>query len=194
MNRNSLRLAMLSAAVAALALIPAAAFAVPDDKPAATQSTPAKQEPKAKAKAKKSTKAKKADADFQRGYGAAYALVYEAKDFAAGIAAARALQADDNSNVATMIGFAHRQLGQADESERWYRRALASNPANARTLSYYGMWQVERGQVVRAYEFLEKVRYVCGTQCREYTELASVIEGGPAARAAYGVTPAVRSN
>ena len=57
------------------------------------------------------------------------------------------------------------------------REALAANPKYARTWSYYGMWHAEQGNLLKAQDILEKVRSICGTECKEYTELKGVIEG-----------------
>jgi len=116
--------------------------------------------------------------DFLAGYHAAYALIYEKGDYAAGIAALRALGYDDHADVATLIGYASRKLGHYDDAKYWYERALAADPNHAVTWSYYGMWQAEQGNVLKAKDDLEKVRLICGnTDCRPYQMLKDVIDG-----------------
>jgi hypothetical protein len=39
------------------------------------------------------------------------------------------------------------------------------------------MWHAEQGNLLKAREYLAKVETLCGTECREYTELKGVIEG-----------------
>ena len=39
------------------------------------------------------------------------------------------------------------------------------------------MWHAEQGNLLKATEFLTKVASICGTECREYTELKGVIDG-----------------
>jgi len=107
----------------------------------------------------------------------AYALVYDQEDYTAGIAALRAMGYDDNADVATLIGYASRKLGRYDDAKYWYERALAADPKHALTWSYYGMWQAEQGNVIKAKEDLEQVRLICGTECREYVALKEVIDG-----------------
>jgi tetratricopeptide (TPR) repeat protein len=107
----------------------------------------------------------------------AYALVYGEGDYAGGIAALRAMGYDDNADVATLIGYASRKLGRYDDAKYWYEKALAADPKHALTWSYYGMWQAEQGNVLKAKEDLEKVRLICGTECREYVALKEVIDG-----------------
>jgi len=107
----------------------------------------------------------------------AYDLIYTEHDYAAGIAKLRALQADDHPDVANLIGYASRKVGRYDDSKVWYERALAADPRHARTWSYYGMWHAEQGNLLKAKDYLTKVAGICGTGCKEYTELKGVIEG-----------------
>jgi tetratricopeptide (TPR) repeat protein len=115
--------------------------------------------------------------DFYSGWHKAYALVYDRGDYEAGIAALRALGYDDNADVATLIGYASRKLGRYDDARYWYDKALAADPNHALTWSYYGMWQAEQGNLLKAKDDLQKVASICGTECREYTELKAVIDG-----------------
>jgi tetratricopeptide (TPR) repeat protein len=115
--------------------------------------------------------------DFVRGYRAAYAIIYDKGDYAGGIAALRALDHDDNADVATLIGYASRKLGRYDDAKLWYERALAADPDHAVTWSYYGMWHAEQGNVLKAEDDLEKVRLICGTDCRAYKMLKDAIDG-----------------
>jgi tetratricopeptide (TPR) repeat protein len=115
--------------------------------------------------------------DFLRDYRVAYALIYDKGDYEAGIAALRALGEDDHPDVATLVGYASRKLGRYDDAKVWYERALASDPNHALTWSYYGMWQAEQGNVLKAKDDLEKVRLICGTECRPYQMLKDAIDG-----------------
>jgi len=128
---------------------------------------------------KKSAKKKKTSSaeDFLAGYHAAYALIYDHGDYVGGIAALRALSYDDNADVATLLGYASRKLGRYDDAKSWYERALAADPNHAVTWSYYGMWQAEQGNLLKAKDDLEKVRFICGTDCRPYKMLKDVIDG-----------------
>jgi tetratricopeptide (TPR) repeat protein len=129
---------------------------------------------KPKAKTRKSGSAE----DFLRGYHAAYALIYDKGDYVAAIATLRALGHDENADVANLIGYASRKLGRYDDAKFWYERALAADPNHALTWSYYGMWQAEQGNLLKAKDDLEKVRVICGdTDCPEYKALKEVIDG-----------------
>src|SRR5262245_41818737 len=68
------------------------------------------------------------DPAFIAGYRTAYATIYEKHDYAAAIPQLRALDQDDRADVANLIGYSYRKLGQYDQSKEWYERALAADP------------------------------------------------------------------
>ena len=177
MTASSFRMSVLIAASAfALAItLPALAVDSPSpmaDKPKAETSSKTKA-----AKKKKSTKQKKSEQQFIDGYKAAHAMIYKRHDYVAGIDKLKSLGHDDNADVANLIGYSSRKLGRYEDSKLWYERALAADPAHARTWSYYGMWHAEQGNLLKARDYLAKVESLCGTRCREYTELKGVIAG-----------------
>ena len=151
---------------------PAASSAVPS---AGTVKHTRKKHPK---KPQTTTQKNSSAEDFLRGYRVAYNLVYKHHDYAAGIAKLRSLGHDEHSDVATTIGYASRKLGRYDDAKYWYDKALAGDPTNARTLSYYGMWHAEQGNVLKARDYLAQVQSICGnTTCREYAALKDAIDG-----------------
>jgi tetratricopeptide (TPR) repeat protein len=171
----SLAAALLFAAVL---VAPDIAAAAGEDNPTPPPQTNQGQTKKKSQDKKKPTNDKSGSAeDFLRGYHAAYALIYDKADYVAGIAALRALGYDDNADVATLIGYASRKLGRYDDAKIWYERALAADPNHAVTWSYYGMWQAEQGNVLKAKDDLEKVRLICGTDCKAYKMLKDAIAG-----------------
>jgi len=166
---------LLSAAAGA----PDTAKAIEGANPSPPQSTtqqPSNPTGTKKAKRPKSQKSGSAE-DFLNGWHTAYALIYDKSDYVGGIAVLRSLGYDDNADVATLIGYASRKLGRYDDAKLWYDRALAADPNHALTWSYYGMWQAEQGNVLKAKDDLEKVKSICGTDCREYTALKAAIDG-----------------
>lgn len=165
----ALTIAMPPAAKAVDSTNPAPNTQPSSDKPAATKSS----------KKKKSTKdkEKKSEQQFIDGYKSAHAMIYKQHDYVAGIDKLKSLGHDDNPDVANLIGYSSRKLGRYEDSKLWYERALAADPAHARTWSYYGMWHAEQGNLLKAREYLAKVETLCGTKCREYTELKGVIAG-----------------
>jgi tetratricopeptide (TPR) repeat protein len=132
---------------------------------------------KKKKKATGGQKQQRSDREFNEGFWAAYNLIYKDHDYAAGIAKLRSLGHDDTADVANLVGYSSRKLGRYDDAKYWYEKALAADPNHARTWSYYGMWYAEQGNLLKAQDYLEKVRTICGTACKEYTELKGVIEG-----------------
>ena len=164
--------------VGSLAIGPGLAFAMESNNPAPPSST-SQQPPKqgtTKSTKKKNDKSSSAE-DFLNNWHKAYALVYDKHDYEGGIAALRAMGYDDNADVATLIGYASRKLGRYDDAKVWYERALAADPKHALTWSYYGMWQAEQGNILKAKDDLEIVRGICGTGCREYVALKQAIDG-----------------
>ena len=176
--RTTPLLAAAAILVSAVAAAPKFALAVEGANPAPPaaasqpQSAPSGTK-KAKKKAQKSSSAE----DFLNGWHKAYALVYDKQDYEGGIAVLRAMGYDDNADVATLIGYASRKLGRYDDAKVWYDRALAADPNHALTWSYYGMWQAEQGNILKAKDDLQKVASICGTTCREYTALKAAIDG-----------------
>ena len=149
----------------------------PSDQSGSSQKPPNKG-PTNKGTTKKNKNDKSSSAkDFIDGYHAAYALIYDKDDYQDGITALRALDHDNNADVATLLGYANRKLGRYDDAKYWYDKALAADPKHALTWSYYGMWHAEQGNVLKAKDDLEQVRLICGTECKEYVALKEVIDG-----------------
>ena len=173
---------LLAAAIliGAIAGVPGLAAAMETNSPPPPQNPPSGS---TTTKGKTTTKKPKTDKsgsaeDFLNGWHKAYALVYDKGDYVDGIAVLRAMGYDDNADVATLIGYASRKLGRYDDAKLWYDRALAADPNHALTWSYYGMWQAEQGNILKAKDDLEKVRSICGNAtCREYTALKAAIDG-----------------
>ncbi|MFY9601215.1 MAG: tetratricopeptide repeat protein, partial [Pseudolabrys sp.] len=94
---------------------------------------------------------------FLRDYRAARAMILEG-NYQGGIAAMHALGHDEHADVANYIGYAYRKLGDYDDSKVWYEKALATDPNHVRTWSYYGMWQMEQGNRLKALDDLQKVQ------------------------------------
>jgi tetratricopeptide (TPR) repeat protein len=172
---------MKSILTLAAASLLSAILVAPDIAAAAGEESPApptSQDKSNKDTSKKQKKDKSSSAeDFLASYRAAYALIYDGHDYIGGIAALRALGYDDHPDVATLIGYASRKIGRYDDAKVWYERALAADPNHAVTWSYYGMWQAEQGNVLKAKDDLEKVRLICGTDCKAYKMLKDAIDG-----------------
>jgi tetratricopeptide (TPR) repeat protein len=170
MNKLATRLLMPATIVAALATAPVtAAFAAGTDNPA----PPASDSGKEKKKEKKSSID---DGKFIEGYRTAYTTIYDRHDYAAAIEKLKALGQDDRADVANLIGYSYRKLGDYKVSQIWYERALKADPDHVRTWQYYGLWQLEQGNRESAQFHLSKIGQLCGTDCAEYRSLAAALE------------------
>jgi tetratricopeptide (TPR) repeat protein len=175
MRKTSLLTAVILAA--AISGAPQLAAAMGASSPSDSQGSSQGSKPSDSKSGKKKKNDKSSSKDFIDGYHAAYALIYDKDDYQAGIVALRALDHDDNADVATLLGYANRKLGRYDDAKYWYDKALAADPKHALTWSYYGMWHAEQGNVLKAKDDLEQVRLICGTECKEYVALKEVIDG-----------------
>jgi len=125
------------------------------------------------------------DPAFAKGYRDAYATIYERHDYADAIEQLRALGHDDFANVANLIGYSYRKLGDYRASQVWYERALKSDPNHVLTWNYYGLWQIEQGNRDQAQYHLSRIAAICGTDCEEYRTLAAALEQPPGTALVY---------
>ena len=116
------------------------------------------------------------DPAFAQGYRAAHATIYDRNDYAAAIEQLKALGHDDHPNVANLIGYSYRKLGDYKLSQIWYERALKADPNHVLTWQYYGLWQIEQGNRDQAQYHLNRIAAICGTDCAEYRSLAAALE------------------
>ncbi|WP_076858523.1 tetratricopeptide repeat protein [Bradyrhizobium mercantei] len=125
------------------------------------------------------------DPAFRDGYRAAYATIYGRNDYAAAIGQLHALGNDDHPNVANLIGYSYRKLGDYKQSQVWYERALKADPNHVLTWNYYGLWQIEQGNRDAAQYHLSRIAEICGTDCAEYRTLAEALEKPPGTNLVY---------
>jgi tetratricopeptide (TPR) repeat protein len=189
----------LSALVAASPVVPALAAGgggggggAADDptRPYATPLAPAAQDSKAtrathRAKKKPSKQSLFDDPAFAKGYREAYATIYDRQDYTGAIEQLKALGHDDFANVANLIGYSYRKLGDYKLSQAWYERALKSDPNHVLTWQYYGLWQIEQGNRDQAMYHLSRIASICGTDCAEYRSLAAALEQPPGTGLVY---------
>jgi tetratricopeptide (TPR) repeat protein len=116
------------------------------------------------------------DQKFLDGYRAAYATIYDRHDYTSAIEQLKALGRDDVADVANLIGYSYRKLGDYKVSQVWYERALQADPNHVRTWQYYGLWQLEQGNRESAQYHLGRIKQICGTDCAEYKSLAMALE------------------
>jgi tetratricopeptide (TPR) repeat protein len=166
---------LVSAFVAAPALDVALAAGSDTPSPPPASDTRSSPPPKDKKSDKKSSID---DSAFLQGYRAAYATIYENNDYAAAIPQLKALGQDDRADVANLIGYSYRKLGNYELASMWYERALKADPNHVRTWQYYGLWQVEQGNREQAKVHLSKIEALAGRDSAEYQSLASALANG----------------
>ena len=186
MTNPAIRLAILAIFSAALAATPPVpAFAAggggggPGGDPTVTSPPDNKQTPPGTRTSQKKKKAKQsslADPAFALAYRAAYATIYDRNEYADAIAQLKALGHDDHPNVANLIGYSYRKLGDYKLAQAWYERALKADPNHVLTWQYYGLWQIEQGNRDQAQYHLNRIAAICGSDCAEYRSLAAALE------------------
>ena len=125
------------------------------------------------------------DGKFIDGYRAAYATIYDRHDYASAIEQLKALGQDEVADVANLIGYSYRKLGDYKVSQIWYERALKSDPNHVKTWQYYGLWQVEQGNRDQAQYHLNRIAALAGTGSEEYRSLAAALEKAPGTGLVY---------
>jgi tetratricopeptide (TPR) repeat protein len=180
MSKYAIRLLTLTMYAMALVAVPlTTAYASGSDNP----SPPASDTKKEKKKSDKSSSI--TDPKFLEGYRAAYATIYDRNDYTTAIGQLKALGQDDLADVANLIGYSYRKLGDYKVSQIWYERALKADPNHVRTWQYYGLWQLEQGNREQAEYHLNRIAQICGTDCSEYRSLAAALEKPTGASLVY---------
>jgi tetratricopeptide (TPR) repeat protein len=136
-------------------------------------------------KVKKTKRSLFDDPAFAQGYRTAYSTIYDRNDYAAAIEQLKALGHDEHPNVANLIGYSYRKLGDYKLSQVWYERALKADPNHVLTWQYYGLWQIEQGNRDQAQYHLSRIAAICGTDCAEYRSLAAALEKPPGTGLVY---------
>ena len=183
MNKSAIRLLTLAMYAMALIAVPlTTAYAAGGDSPSPPASD-AKDTKKVKKKKDKSSSID--DPKFLEGYRAAYATIYDRNDYSSAIEQLKALGQDDRADVANLIGYSYRKLGDYKVSQIWYERALKADPEHVRTWQYYGLWQVEQGNRDQAQYHLNRIAALTGTGSEEYRSLAAALEKPPGTGLVY---------
>jgi tetratricopeptide (TPR) repeat protein len=164
-----LTLALLSMTLVAAPVITRAHAAGSD-----TPSPPASDTTKSKKKHDKSSSIE--DPKFLAGYRQAYTTIYDHHDYATAINQLKALGHEDRADVANLLGYSYRKLGNYQVSQVYYQRALQDDPNHVRTWQYYGLWQLEQGNRDQANYHLSRIEQICGKDCPEYRSLLAALE------------------
>jgi tetratricopeptide (TPR) repeat protein len=156
----------------------------PNSAPPAAKSQPPATRPGYRAK-KAAKQSFLDDPAFIQGYRVAYDTIYERHDYDSAIKQLKALGQDDYANVANLIGYSYRKLGDYKLSQTWYERALKSDPNHVLTWNYYGLWQIEQGNRDQAEYHLRRIAEICGSDCSEYRSLALALDQPPGTTLIY---------
>ena len=181
MKKSAIRiatLALFSMAVASGPLLLSKAYAAGSDTPS---SPPASDS----GKKKKDKSSSIEDPKFLAAYRTAYTSIYDRGDYATAIEQLKALNREDVADVANLIGYSYRKLGDYKLSQVWYERALKADPNHVRTWQYYGLWQLEQGNREQAEYHLQKIAQLAGTDSPEYRSLAAALESPPGTGLVY---------
>jgi tetratricopeptide (TPR) repeat protein len=144
--------------------------------------------PKSDSATKKPAKKKSSsisDPKFLAAYHAAYATIYDSHDYTSAIDQLKQLKRDDVADVANLIGYSYRKLGDYQSSKVYYELALKDDPNHVRTWQYYGLWQLEQGNREQAQYHLSKIASLAGTDSSEYRSLAEALDKPTGATLVY---------
>ncbi|HYT15052.1 MAG TPA: tetratricopeptide repeat protein [Burkholderiales bacterium] len=135
----------------ALALVPGAALADPDDS---------------------DSNATKLDPDYAAGKQA-----IEAKNWSAAIKSlsSAALRDTRNADIQNYLGYAYRHAGQLDIAFKHYGRALQLNPRHRGAHEYVGEAYLMANDLAKAEEHLAALQKICLIPCEEYEDLKKAI-------------------
>jgi tetratricopeptide (TPR) repeat protein len=181
MEKSASRLVALSFLSMALIAAPVVtkAFAAGSDTP----SPPASDSTKDKKKHDKNSSIE--DPRFLAGYRTAYTTIYDRHDYATAIEQLKALGHEDRADVANLLGYSYRKLGNYQVSQVYYQQALQDDPNHVRTWQYYGLWQLEQGNREQAEYHLNKIASLVGTNSPEYKSLAEALQQPPGTGLVY---------
>jgi tetratricopeptide (TPR) repeat protein len=177
MSKLAIRLSTLATLALFAAPLVTSAYAAGDENPAPPASS-GKQKKKDKGSSLE-------DGKFIKGYRTAYATIYDRNDYASAIGQLKALGQDDRADVANLIGYSYRKLGDYKVSQLWYERALKADPNHVKTWQYYGLWQLEQGNRDSAQYHLNRIAALSGTDSEEYRSLAAALEKPPGSGLVY---------
>jgi tetratricopeptide (TPR) repeat protein len=125
------------------------------------------------------------DPKFLAAYRTAYTTIYDSHDYTGAIGQLKSLKRDDVADVANLIGYSYRKLGDYQSSKVYYELALKDDPNHVRTWQYFGLWQLEQGNREQAQYHLNKIASLAGTDSSEYRSLAAALDKPTGATLVY---------
>ncbi|WP_441236911.1 tetratricopeptide repeat protein [Bradyrhizobium sp. 930_D9_N1_4] len=136
-------------------------------------------------KEKKKKSSSVSDPKFLAAYRTAYTTIYDNHDYTGAIGQLKSLKRDDVADVANLIGYSYRKLGDYQSSKVYYELALKDDPNHVRTWQYYGLWQLEQGNREQAQYHLNKIASLAGADSSEYRSLAAALDKPTGATLVY---------
>ena len=136
-------------------------------------------------KEKKKKSSSVSDPKFLAAYRTAYTTIYDNHDYTGAIGQLKSLKRDDVADVANLIGYSYRKIGDYQSSKVYYELALKDDPNHVRTWQYYGLWQLEQGNREQAQYHLNKIASLAGTDSSEYRSLAAALDKPTSATLVY---------
>jgi Tfp pilus assembly protein PilF len=95
-----------------------------------------------------------------------------------------------NVQILIELASATRRLGMQGKAIHYYREALEADPRNLTAIAGEGGAMAEKGATEKANRNLARLKTMCGSDCPEAKQLASVIARGPAPKVvSAAVTP-----
>ena len=80
-----------------------------------------------------------------------------------------------NADIFNYLGFAHRKIGDINNSKIYYEEALSIQPDHKLALEYQGELFLTLGDVEAARDNLSKLESLCPQGCEELEDLSSAI-------------------
>ena len=77
----------------------------------------------------------------------------------------------DNADVYNYLGFAHRKIGDYDNTKTYYKKALSIQPDHKLALEYQGELFLRLDDVQSAQSNLAKLKLLCPSGCDELADL-----------------------
>jgi tetratricopeptide (TPR) repeat protein len=109
-----------------------------------------------------------ADPDFREGVAAVAARNWQQVVARMGNVIARAPK---NADAWNYMGYAYRQMGEMDNSFKYYEAALQLNPKHRGAHEYLGEAYLQVGKLAQAEDQLKALDKICLLPCEEYSEL-----------------------
>jgi len=104
-----------------------------------------------------------------------WALAYSGQ-FEAAIEVFSVAKVHNQPSLLNGLGYSYRKSGQLDRAVAYYKQAISLDPDYVLAREYLGEGYVSAGKLDLARAQLNEIEKRCGTGCKVYTRLASIID------------------